>query len=117
MDLGWIGGGLGWIGVDWPCFHVQLCTQNVGNCENGEGQNFREQGSFIILKETRRAISRALATAAHAGAAMRYPHVVRVIRILHRRRQFEDMKIRTERRGNGLVDKRSKQLQKRKKQA
>ena len=92
MDLGWIGGGLGWIGVDWPCFHVQLCTQNVGNCENGEGQNFREQGSFIILKETRRAMSRAFATEANAGAAMRYTHVVRVLRILHRRRHFEDMK-------------------------
>ena len=85
MGLGRIGGGLvdgfgvdwGWIGVDWPCFHVQLCTQNVGNCENGEGQNFREQGSFIILKEAGRAMSRAFATEANAGAAMRYTHVVK----------------------------------------
>ena len=87
MDLGWIGGGLAWIGVDWPCFHVQLCTQNVGICENGEAQNFREQGSFIILKETRR-------TEARAGANMRCTHAVGVLRILHRRRQSEEMMIR-----------------------
>ena len=69
--LRWIGGGLGWIGVDWPCFHAQLYTQNVGNCEIGEGQNSREQGALILLKEKSRAT-----------------RVGRVLRILHSRRPF-----------------------------